>query len=177
MKFYDNNESEGHEFHKTYRNSDKPTTLVTRLNVSPVSFETSASHGDSSGCCPDVDRFGCTPNFSSSPSLEGPAEVGGVDSAIDNDKVDGDGDDEEEEDDEEEGVAGSELNRSGEGGVLYDCRDPEARDSDSATVRGLAEPEGGSGRSSDVSSVRGRVVGEGLVLVIRSVVDSRVQGA
>jgi hypothetical protein len=96
-----------------------------------------------------------------------------VDSAIDND---GDGEDEDDEDDEEEeGVAGSELRRSGEGGVLYDCRYPEARDSDSATVRELAE---GGTRSSDVSRVRGRVVvGEGQVLVTRSVVDSRVQGA
>lgn len=75
--------------------------------------------------------------MSSSPSLDGPAEVGGVDSGRDMDGLEGKG--EGDDDDEEESAAESTVRRSGDGGVLYDSRYPEARDSDSATLCESAE--------------------------------------
>lgn len=117
--------------------------------------------------------MGCTRSLSSSPSLDGPAEVGGVDSAMDMGGLKGDGGDSDDEEDEEDGAADSTLrNGEGGGGVLYDWRDPEARDSDSATVRGVAG-EYNSGTVWDL----GRVEGEGQGLGISSVVESTVHGA
>jgi hypothetical protein len=73
------------------------------------------------GGCRRVDS-GCdfTRDLSSSPSLQGSAEDGGVDSAMERDGLEGEG--EEDGDDDEAGVAASELGRRGEGDALYLCR-------------------------------------------------------
>jgi hypothetical protein len=86
--------------------------------------------------------------LSSSPSLEGSAEVGGVESKSESDR-------DESEDVGEEGVGGCELVRRGDGMGLYVCRYPGDRDSGSVhRVWKIGEEDW----DDDVAWVRGRVV-------------------
>lgn len=161
-------------FERLVSHGDISASRISGSNIAERTYESDSSFGFNSLSCgfiSDGDLRGYRQSdwgdfLSSSPSLEGSAEVGGVESESDRD---------EDEDEEEEGEAGCELVRRGDGMGLYVWRYPGDRDSGSVHRVCKIGEEGWDG---GVAWLRKRVVGgEWVALDGKSVDDSMVHGA